>query len=97
QFETVQRGPDSPGGIITLELRVPLEPVYDRLALAKGPSLGAEFTLVGPYLYHAHYDLVSTPRGRQHLAACGLSPDLLRVSVGVEPIDQLIEAFTEAL
>ncbi|MDJ0838213.1 MAG: PLP-dependent transferase [Acidobacteriota bacterium] len=96
-YEKIHRGPNSPGGLITLDLNVPLESVYDRLQLAKGPSLGAEFTLVGPYLYHAHYDLVSNEKGRAHLRANGLNPELFRVSVGTEDLSSLIEAFSEVL
>jgi cystathionine gamma-synthase len=95
-YEKIQRASNSPGGIITLELEVPLASVYDRLKIAKGPSLGAEFTLVGPYLYHAHYDLVSSAEGRRFLHSKGLNPDLLRISVGIEPIENLIETFSEA-
>jgi cystathionine beta-lyase/cystathionine gamma-synthase len=95
-YEKIHRAPNSPGGIITLELEAPLASVYDRLKIAKGPSLGAEFTLVGPYLYHAHYDLVSSAEGRQFLQSKGLTPELLRISVGTEPIEDLIETFSEA-
>jgi cystathionine beta-lyase/cystathionine gamma-synthase len=96
-YEKIQRAPDSPGGIITLELSEPLASVYDRLAVAKGPSLGAEFTLAGPYLYHAHYDLVSSEGGKEFLRTAGLNPELLRISVGVEPTDDLLRAFSEVL
>lgn len=96
-YEKIHRAPDSPGGIITLELREPLASVYDRLEVAKGPSLGAEFTLVGPYLYHAHYDLVSSAEGKELLQTAGLSPDLLRISVGVEPTEVLLRAFSDVL
>jgi cystathionine gamma-synthase len=96
-FEKVHRAPQSPGGIMTLELNVPLATVYDRLPLAKGPSLGADFTLVGPYLYHAHYALVSTEEGRAYLRDKGLDPNLLRVSAGLEETSDLIAAFSEAL
>lgn len=96
-FERIHRRPQSPGGIMTLELNVPLAEVYDRLELAKGPSLGAEFTLVGPYLYHAHYRLVSTDEGRRYLTSKGLDPNLLRVSAGVEETQDLIDAFAAVL
>jgi cystathionine gamma-synthase len=96
-FEKIQRAPDSPGGLITLELQMPLDSVYDRLKVAKGPSLGAEFTLVGPYLYHAHYDLVSTEEGRKFLQEKGLNPELLRISVGIEKIEDIIQVFSEVL
>jgi cystathionine beta-lyase/cystathionine gamma-synthase len=96
-FEKVHRAPQSPGGIMTLELNVALATVYDRLRLAKGPSLGADFTLVGPYLYHAHYPLVSTEEGRSYLHDKGLDPNLLRVSAGIEETSGLIAAFSEVL
>jgi cystathionine beta-lyase/cystathionine gamma-synthase len=96
-YEKIHRAPDSPGGIITLELREPLATVYDRLEVAKGPSLGAEFTLVGPYLYHAHYDLVSSEEGREFLRTSGLNPELLRISVGVEDTDDLLRVFSDVL
>jgi cystathionine gamma-synthase len=96
-FEKIQKAPNSPGGLITLELQKPLASVYDSLKIAKGPSLGAEFTLVGPYLYHAHYDLVSTQEGREFLYANGLNPDLLRISVGIENVEDIIGAFSEVL
>jgi len=96
-YEKIHRKPNSPGGMITLVLDKPLALVYDTLKVAKGPSLGAEFTLVGPYLYHAHYDLVSSEQGRELLTSAGLHPELLRISVGIEPIDDLIRAFSVVL
>lgn len=96
-YEKIHRSPGSPGGIITLELQEPLAAVYDRLEVAKGPSLGAEFTLVGPYLYHAHYDLVSSVDGVKFLRASGLNPELLRISVGVEDTDEIVRVFADAL
>ncbi len=96
-YEKIQRAPASPGGIITLELKRPLATVYDPLRLAKGPTLGAEFTLVGPYLYHSHYDLVSTPQGRDYLRSRGLDPDLLRVSVGIEGRRELQARFAHVM
>lgn len=45
----------------------------------------------------AHYDLVSTPEGRAHLAGQGLNPYLVRVSLGLEPLDALLGIFAAAL
>jgi cystathionine gamma-synthase len=42
-------------------------------------------TLICPFMYLAHYDLVTTPAGLAELAelaACKLDPDLLRLCVG---------------
>jgi cystathionine gamma-synthase len=96
-FEKIHKAPDSPGGIITIELNKPLETVYNRLRIAKGPSCGAEFTLVGPYMYLAHYDLLSNEGGRSFLNARGLNPELLRISVGIEKIEEIIDVFSEVL
>jgi cystathionine gamma-synthase len=57
---------------------------YDACAVVKGPSFGTTFTLQCPFLYLAHYDLVSTEEGRAHLYSHGLNPYLVRVSVGCE-------------
>jgi len=96
-YEKIHRGPQAPGGIITLELTCPLATIYDPLRLPKGPTLGVEFTLIGPYLYHSHYDLVSTEEGRSHLRSHGLDPDLLRVSVGIEDPRWLERSFAQVM
>jgi cystathionine gamma-synthase len=87
------------GGMITFTLREPgaLPRVYDRLCLPKGPSFGMTTTLVCPFMYLAHYDLVRTAAGRASLAADGLDPDLLRLSVGTEPTDAIVAALADAL
>jgi cystathionine gamma-synthase len=48
-------------------------------------------------MYLAHYDLVTTPAGRAELAASGLDTELLRLSVGAEPVEEIIAALDEAL
>jgi cystathionine gamma-synthase len=75
----------------------PLARFYDRLRLAKGPSFGLATSLICPFMYLAHYDLVTTPEGRATLEAQGLDPELLRLSIGAEPADDLIAALAEAL
>ncbi len=85
------------GGMISFSLRMPLEKFYDRLRLPKGPSFGMTTTLICPFMYLAHYDLVTTPAGRAELAASGIDPELLRLCVGVEPAEEIIAALAEAL
>jgi cystathionine gamma-synthase len=97
QFRRVARTPDGVGGMIAFSLRGELEPFYDRLRLPKGPSFGMKTTLICPFMYLAHYDLVSSPEGRDELAANGLDPNLLRLCVGVEPPEDIIAALREAL
>ena len=70
---------------------------YDRLRLPKGPSFGMKTTLICPFMYLAHYDLVTTPAGLAELAASKLDPDLLRLCVGIEPVDDIIATLAEAL
>lgn len=95
----IARSPDATGGLVTFTLRRPgaLPHFYDRLRLPKGPSFGMSTTLICPFMYLAHYDLVTTPAGLAELAASRLDPDLLRLSVGTEPVEEIIGALAEAL
>lgn len=95
-YRKLERRPDSPGGLLMLDLAVPLERVYDHLPVPKGPSFGAEFTMASAQVFTAHFDLMSTPAGRDVLRAHGLHRDMLRVSVGTEPVDWIAAAFDEA-
>jgi len=54
-------------------------------------------TLICPFMYLAHYDMVTSESGRAELAANGLDPELLRICVGTEPADEIIGALDEAL
>ena len=85
------------GSLITLELRGDMRRVYDRLAVAKGPSFGLRYTLAAPFLWLAHFDEVTNEQGRAHIRAAGLDPDLLRISVGLEPVEEIWAAFEIAL
>ena len=93
------RAPDATGGMITFTLKKigGLPHFYDRLRLPKGPSFGMTTTLICPFMYLAHYDLVTTPAGLAELAASKLDPDLLRLCVGTEPAGEIIGALAEAL
>ncbi len=93
------RTPDATGGMITFTLKElgGLEKFYDRLRLPKGPSFGMKTTLICPFMYLAHYDLVTTPAGLAELAASKLDPDLLRLCVGTEPVEEIIGALAQAL
>jgi cystathionine gamma-synthase len=96
-YRKVARSENAVGSMITFTLRGSLETFYDRLSLPKGPSFGMKTTLICPFMYLAHYDLVTTPAGCAELAASGLDPDLLRLSVGIEPAEEIIGALAEAL
>ncbi|KAJ6440862.1 cystathionine gamma-synthase [Purpureocillium lavendulum] len=64
---------------------------YDNMEIAKGPSLGTNFTLCSPYVLLAHYQ--ELPWAAQY----GVDPDLIRVSVGLEETDHLQTTFRKAL
>jgi cystathionine gamma-synthase len=96
-YQRISRAPDATGGMISFTLRGEMEPFYDRLRLPKGPSFGMKTTLICPFMYLAHYDLVTTPAGIAELAASNLDPDLLRLCCGTEPVEEIIGALAEAL
>lgn len=93
----IARTPESIGSVISFVVDMPVARFYDRLRLAKGPSFGMNTTLICPFIYLAHYDLVTSESGRATLAAAGLHPELLRLSIGTEPADEIIAALAEAL
>ena len=80
-------------GIISITFKKDFQKVYDNLNFPKGPSLGTEFTLLMPYTYLAHYDLIVSKEGKEFLEKINLPINLLRISVGVENIDEIINEF----
>ncbi len=97
RYETVRRPKMGGGCVLTIEIEGSMEAVYDALRTVKGPSFGTVFTLLSPFMYLAHYDLVMEAEGRRFLASVGLDPELIRVSVGTEPGEALEAVFAEAL
>ncbi len=96
-YERVRQKDGGYGGVISVVFDRPLEDIYDHLGLLKGPSFGTVFTLCMPYVYLAHYDLVSTKDGRAQLRRHGVDPELLRISVGLEPVEEIMAAFDAVL
>jgi cystathionine gamma-synthase len=98
-YRRLARTPGATGGMITFTLQElgALTRFYDRLRLPKGPSFGMKTTLICPFMYLAHYDLVTTPAGLAELAASRLDPDLLRLCIGTEPVEDIIATLREAL
>ena len=80
-------------GLLSVIFKKPFAECYNSLDIAKGPSLGTEFTLAMPYTYLAHYHLLKTDEGQEYLKKIGLPKEILRVSVGTEPIECLIREF----
>jgi len=83
-------------GIVSVTFKKDFKEVYDKLNFAKGPSLGTEFTLLMPYTYLAHYDLIMSKDGNEFLEKIGLPINLLRISVGCEDINDIIKEFDRA-
>ncbi|MBL8814228.1 MAG: PLP-dependent transferase [Planctomycetaceae bacterium] len=87
-------GQEGRGGLMSVVLKNPsvMTPiVYDRLRICKGPNLGTNFTLCCPYTILAHYTELDA------VEECGVSRWLLRISVGVEPVEELWQRFESAL
>lgn len=90
-------GEDSPGCVLSFELKEDFNAFYNRLNMLKSPSFGTEFSICCPYVYLAHYELTKTDKGRCVLREAGLSPQLLRLSVGLESTEEIIETLDRAL
>ncbi|KHJ30522.1 putative cystathionine gamma-synthase [Erysiphe necator] len=81
------------GGLLSFRLQRPQQAIafYDHIELAKGPSLGTNFTLVSPYVVLAHFLELDWA------AQFGVHADLIRVSVGLEDRKELITKFENSL
>ncbi|KAG0346280.1 Folylpolyglutamate synthetase, partial [Gamsiella multidivaricata] len=64
---------------------------FDALPFYKGPSLGTNFTLACPYTILAHYYELDWA------AQFGIDRNLIRVAVGLEDREVLLQGFKEAL
>ena len=96
-YEKLTRQPDAPGGLLTIELNFPVADFYDRIRIIKSPSFGTLFSMLCPFMYLAHYDLVGTEEGRRQLTDLSIDPDLIRIAVGTEETEKLLAVFDEAL
>lgn len=81
------------GGLLSIvfKRREQARAFYDAMDIAKGPSLGTNFTLCSPYVLLAHYQELSWA------ARYGVDAGLVRVSVGLEEAETLQSTFREAL
>jgi cystathionine beta-lyase/cystathionine gamma-synthase len=64
---------------------------FDAIETAKGPSLGTNFTLSSPYTILAHYTEM------EWAAQFGVEKGLVRISVGLERVERLVEVFQNGL
>jgi cystathionine gamma-synthase len=65
--------------------------VFDTMEVSKGPSLGTNFTLASPYTLLAHYGELDWA------AQFGVASDLIRISVGLEETEELVDVLNRAL
>lgn len=81
------------GSLFTIELSTveAAATFFDNLNLHKGPSLGSNLTLVQPYVQTVFY------KEKQWAASWGLRETIIRVSVGLEDRQALLETFSEAI
>ncbi len=93
-FEAVRKPGGGWGALITFLPRRAAERspvIYDRLEFCKGPSLGTVFTLVCPFTLLAHYTELDWAE------ACGVPRNLIRISVGLEPVEEIWRRLERAL
>ncbi|KAK3348043.1 pyridoxal phosphate-dependent transferase [Neurospora tetraspora] len=92
-YEAVKLPQGGYGGLVSVVLKGKKQAVafYDALETAKGPSLGTNFTLTSPYVLLAHYQELDW--AEQY----GVDRNLIRISVGLEETDELVNVFTRAL
>lgn len=93
-YERVKRPGGGYGGLFSLVLKDAARtaaPYFDQLRVSKGPSLGTNFTLACPYTLLAHYDELDWAE------SLGISRYLIRVSVGLEELDDLRGRFLAGL
>jgi cystathionine gamma-synthase len=92
-FQKYQKGNNGYGGLLSIHLHPHIcqRTFYDTLDVAKGPSLGTNFTLVCPYTLLAHYHELD------FAMSYNVPPNLIRIAVGLEDFDDLKEKFDYAL
>lgn len=93
-YDAVRRPGAGWGALVTFlpkQAETRSAPIYDRLPVCKGPSLGTVFTLACPFTLLAHYTELDWAE------ACGVSRHLIRVSVGLENPRELWASTESAL
>ncbi|KAF5019015.1 hypothetical protein F66182_8989 [Fusarium sp. NRRL 66182] len=92
-YEKVRLPDRGYGGLLSVvfERKEYAQAFFDELPLAKGPSLGTNFTLASPYVLLAHYQEL------EWAEQFGVDPYLIRVSVGLEETSELGGIFKNAL
>jgi cystathionine gamma-synthase len=97
QFFKQRAGDGRPGCVVSFEVNGNFESFYNQLQMLKSPSFGTEFSLCCPYVYLAHYKLLQSKEGLDILNKAGISPQLCRLSVGLENPEDIIQTLQVAL
>ena len=96
QYRLARKQMSGFGGMVTVEVRGGVKAavkVCDNLKVAvNAMSLGGVETLVSIPVYSSHINMKD-----EELAAHGVSPGMIRISVGVEGIEDLVDDFRTAL
>lgn len=92
-YDRCKRADAGYGYLMTVLFRKPIyaKRFFDRLDVAKGPSLGTNFTLACPYTLFAHYGEL------EWASSYGVVEHLVRISIGLEEPAILLTKFSEAL
>ena len=92
-YDAFKRPQGGYGYLLSVIFRNPESAIafFNALDVAKGPSLGTNFTLACPYTLFAHYG------EREWAASYGVTEDLVRISVGLEESHVLAQTITVAL
>ncbi len=97
-FAEIARDATINAGVITIEVKYSMRSTYDALNLCKGPSFGTKYTLNTPYVHITQPHAIKDAAARQMLQRRSqLNPRMLRVSVGTEKPDELINRYNDAL
>lgn len=92
-YDVCRRQNGGYGGLLSVVFKTQAhaEKFYDNMNIAKGPSLGTNFTLCSPYALLAHYNELPWA------ASYGVDANLVRISVGLEEMEELRRVFERAL
>ncbi len=96
RYKKIANDAQAYGGVLSIVLKDDFEKIYDAIDLPKGPSLGCDFPLLMPYTLLAHYDMIKSSDGQKKLKEINLSPWLIRISVGEDDPQLIMDQFQNA-
>ncbi|KAH3660003.1 hypothetical protein OGAPHI_007208 [Ogataea philodendri] len=92
-YDALKKADGGYGGLMSIVFKDQADAVcfFNNVKLSKGPSLGTNFTLICPYSILAHYQELD------EIEQWGVDRNLVRLSIGLEPTQELLETLKEAL